>query len=163
MKADFSSDPLLYIFLYVSVFVAMFVSVYGYLSVTVYGHSRVWSCVRVCVRVRFCICGRVCVHVRFCVCNCSRFGCVPATVSVSIRLCVCGRVRAVADLVVSDVRVERGDQHERLAHDLADLRRVGADADGAVLVERLAPVTWDTASIQNLHSFNLEITLSFKL
>ena len=43
-------------------------------------------------------------------------------------------------LVVADVRVERGDQHERLAQLLVDPRAVGLDAGGAVVVEAAAGV-----------------------
>lgn len=41
------------------------------------------------------------------------------------------------------MRVESGDQHEGFAHDLRDLRLVRLDADGAVLVEGLAAITWE--------------------
>lgn len=44
-------------------------------------------------------------------------------------------------LVVTNVRVERGDQHERLAHNLGDGGGVGLDAFGAVLVECVATIT----------------------
>src|SRR5207248_1111185 len=52
-------------------------------------------------------------------------------------------VRRLGDLrrlVVADVRIERGDQHQRLAHQLPDPLAVGLDSHGAVVVEAPAAV-----------------------
>ena len=45
------------------------------------------------------------------------------------------RLRDLRRLVVTDVRIERGDQHERLAQQLVDARAVGLDSDRTVVVE----------------------------
>ena len=50
-------------------------------------------------------------------------------------------VRSLGDLgglVVADVGVEGGDQHQRLVHQLADVLSVGLDTDHAVVCERHA-------------------------
>lgn len=55
-----------------------------------------------------------------------------------------------AGLVVADLAVEAGDQHERLAHELVDALTVGLDADNAVLLERAHAISEETDGVKEV-------------
>ena len=53
-------------------------------------------------------------------------------------------------VVVADVRVERGDQHQRVVEVFLDIGFVGFDANGAVVVERAAGVGDEADGLQKV-------------
>ncbi len=62
-------------------------------------------------------------------------------------------VRVLGDLrrfIVADVRVQRGDEHQRFTHQLLDARRIGLDAGRTVLVEINAAVRQQARAVQEI-------------
>ena len=57
-------------------------------------------------------------------------------------------LRHLRRVVVADVRVERGDQHQRVVQVVFDIVFIRFDADGAVFVERAAGVAEEADALQ---------------
>ena len=68
-----------------------------------------------------------------------------------------GSLGDLGGLVVADVGVEGGDQHQRLVHQLADVLPVGLDADHAVVCEGHTAVSQQSDGSEHIsHHHRLE-------